>query len=121
MADVLVTEILPHDQALHIVVRKRSLDEVSTRVLIDDVLTAAAEKPGVPIVLDMSKVRFAPSVALGSLVRLSKSFRLDHRRIALIGLDKRVLEAIRVTHLHTILEIHDTLEQVLRVPPTRRI
>ena len=113
MSDELVTEIQAHDQVLLVAVHKRSLDEASTRQLVDDVLTAAGRTPRVPIVLDLSRVRFAPSVALGSLAQLGKSFRLDRRRIALIGVDRRIVETIRVTQLHQVLEIHDTLEQVI--------
>lgn len=108
-----ITEVRPHQQVLLIVVRKRSLDESSSRGLSDEVLTAAAQRPGVPVVLDLSLVRFAPSVALGQLVQLTKGLRLEGRRVALIGIDERVLQAIRVTNLHTVLEIHDALEQVL--------
>ncbi len=70
-----------------------------------------------PIVLDMSRVKFAPSVALGSLVHLSKSFRLEGRRVALIGVDQRVRGTIQVTQLHKVLEIHDTIAQLLATPP----
>ncbi len=113
MADGTVTEIQPHERALLILVKKAALDEAATRELADDVLTAAAQRPGVPIVLDLSRVRFAPSVALGVLVQLSRSFKLDGRRIALIGVEERVLGAIRITQLHRALEIGDTLEQVV--------
>jgi len=108
-----VTEIRQHEQVLLIAVLKRSLDDDSSRKMADDVLTAVAARPNVPIVLDLSKVQFAPSVTLGSLVQLSKSLKLDGHRIALIGVNKRTLEAIRVTRLHTVLEMHDTLEQVI--------
>ncbi len=113
MSEQTVCAVQPNEQALVILVQKRSLDAPSTRQLVDDVLTLAAGRPGVPIVLDLSRVRFAPSVALGSLVQLSKSFKLDGRRIALIGIDRHVLEAIRITRLDTVLEIHDTLDGVI--------
>ena len=113
MAQSTVTEIHARDDVLHIVVKKRALNESSTRELVDDVHTAAVEHLGIPIVLDLSMVKFAPSVALGSLVQLSKSFEFDGRRIALIGVDRNVRDAIRVTHLDKMLEIHDTLEQVV--------
>jgi anti-anti-sigma factor len=113
MPDEPVTEIQAHDQVLLVAVQKRSLDEAATRQLVDDVLTAAGQTPRVPIVLDLSRVRFAPSVALGSLVQLAKSFKLDRRRIALIGVDRRIYQTIRVTQLHEVLEIRDSLEQVI--------
>lgn len=113
MAHSTVTEIHKRDDVLHIVINKRALNESSTRELVDSVHTAAVEHVGLPIVLDLSKVRFAPSVALGSLVQLSKSFEFDNRRIALIGVDRNVRDAIRVTHLDKMLEIHNTLDDVL--------
>ena len=116
-----VTEIRPHDQVLLIAVLKKSLDDESARELADDVLTAAAERPRVPIVLDMNRVRFAPSAALGSLVKLSRGFTLDGRRLALIGINPRVLGAIKVTGLDTVLEIHTTLDQLIGVTPPGRM
>lgn len=118
MSDESVTEIQAHDHVLLIAVHRRSLDEASTRQLVDDVLTAAARTPRLPIVLDLSRVRFAPSAALGSLVHLAKSFKLDRRRIALIAVDPRIVETIRVTQLHQVLEIRDTLEQVIATSDT---
>ena len=47
-----------------------------TQALVDELLTAAAVTPSVPIVLDLSTVKFAPSVALGALVQLTKSLAL---------------------------------------------
>jgi anti-anti-sigma factor len=113
MSDEAVFEIKPHDQVVLIVVRKRILDEPSTRKLTDGVLTAAAETPRLPVVLDLGQVKFAPSVALGSLVQLSNSFKFDRRRIVLIGIGPRIYDAMRVTRLDKVLEIHDTLEQVI--------
>lgn len=117
MPEAGVTEIQPHEQVLLVRVKRSSLDETSTRTLVSDVLAAAAIKPHVPIVLDLSRVRFAPSVSLGLLVQLSRSFKLDGRRIAMIGIDERVLGVIRVTRLDTVLEIHDTLDQVIDATP----
>jgi anti-anti-sigma regulatory factor len=48
---------------------------------------------------------------------MSKSFKLDGRRLALIGVDRRVRETIGVTRLDRILEIHRTLDDVLGAAP----
>ncbi len=105
-----VTEILPHDQVLLVNVLARSLNETTTEQLVDDVLCAASERIGIPIAIDMTRVKFAPSVALGALVRLTKSFTFENRRIAIIGADRRVREVINVTRLDKLLELHDKLE-----------
>ncbi len=117
MSEQPVTEVRPHERVLLIEIVKRSLDEGSARQLADNVLTAAAAKPNLPVVLDLTHLSFAPSAAIGSLIRLSRSFKLDGRRLALIGIQPRVLGAIKVTRLDAILEIHDSVEQVLAARP----
>ncbi|MBK8270014.1 MAG: anti-sigma factor antagonist [Planctomycetes bacterium] len=117
MSEAAVTQVMPHDQVLLIAVTRRTLDDVSTAELVESVSTLAAEKHMVPIVLDISRVKFAPSVALGSLVHLSKSFRMVGRRVAIIGVDPRVRGAIQVTQLNKVLEIHETVAQVLSTLP----
>ncbi len=109
-----IIEVRPHDQVLLIEIKRRSLDDASARELADNVLTEAAAKPRIPVVLDMTQLGFAPSAAIGSLVRLSRSFKLDGRRLILVGLHPRVLGAIKVTRLDAVLEIHDTLDQFSR-------
>ena len=116
MTDGAVTAIVPHDEVLLIAVNTRTLNAASTEALTDAIQEAAANRPGVPIVIDLAKVKFAPSVALGALVQTTKSFSLDGRRIALIGVDVRVLDAITVTRLDRILDIYRTLEAFLDHP-----
>ena len=72
MPDSSVTEVKPHDEVLLIEVCKRTLNDISTRALVDEVYTAAGQYPKKPIVLDLGRVKFAPSVALGSLVQLAE-------------------------------------------------
>ena len=66
-----ITAIVPHDTVLHIVVQKRSLTAMTTEALTDNILVAAAEHPGLPIVLDLTKVTFAPSVAMANMSDLA--------------------------------------------------
>lgn len=114
MAEESVIQIIDHPKVNLLAVARRSLDDSATRVLTDEILTAAAHKPHLPLVLDMSQVKFAPSVALGALVQVSKSLRLDQRRIALVGIHHRILDTIRVTRLHEVLEIHSTVDAFLK-------
>ncbi len=113
MPDSSVTEVKPHDQVLLIEVCKRTLNDISTRALVNDVYTAAGQYPKKPIVLDLGRVRFAPSVALGSLVQLSKSFQIDGRRVVLVSVDQRLRDSIRVTRLDKVLEIHGTVDDFI--------
>ncbi|MCG3136489.1 MAG: hypothetical protein HJJLKODD_00323 [Phycisphaerae bacterium] len=119
MTEEIVSLIQPHDRYLIIAVQKRTLDDSAVRQLVDEIYTAAPNHPTLPIVLDMSKVKFAPSIALGSLVQMTKSFALDGRRLVLIGVDARLRSAVRVTRLDSILEIYNQLydlEQAINRP-----
>lgn len=112
MASDAVTEVVPHDDYLIVKILKRTLDDASTRTLLDDVQVAAAERIGVPIVLDLSDVKFAPSVALGSLVQLTNSFKFEERRIILIGVSHKIMGPIKVTRLDKVLEIRNGLDDI---------
>jgi anti-anti-sigma factor len=112
MSDVIETVV--HEHALVVTILRSRLDDASSRELLEEVLAEAAFKPSVPVVLDMTRVRFAPSVALSAILKLSKSFKLDGRRIALCGVHQRVVDTMRVARLHTVLEVYDTLEQALQ-------
>lgn len=119
MADEPVVRIEPHEEVLHVVVLRRSLDSIASEAMTEEVLAAAAARPGVPVVMDVSQVRFAPSVALGGLVQMSHSLRLEGRRLALFGVQRRVYDTILVAHLDQVLEIHPSLEDALK-PRTER-
>jgi len=107
-----VTTVVPHDKCVLLAVQKSSLDEMAAEKLMDEVQTEAANAGGKPVVLDLSRVRFAPSVALGTLVKLTRSFQLDGRRLVLVGVDPRVRGAMQVTRLEDLLEIRDSIDQV---------
>ncbi|MBP7933534.1 MAG: STAS domain-containing protein [Phycisphaerae bacterium] len=106
------TEILPHESVLLVRVCKPILDEATMRKLVVDVRAAAAKRTGVPIVLDVSRVHFAPSGSLGLLVQLAQRLRLEGRRLVLVNLDPHLLTTIRVTHLDSVIEIHDSVDRV---------
>ncbi|HOW73690.1 MAG TPA: STAS domain-containing protein [Phycisphaerae bacterium] len=107
------TEVCPHEHVLLIAVLSHSLDEATMTKLSVDVMTAAGKRPQVPVVLDVSRVRFAPSVALGLLVQLSRGLKLEGRRLALVGVQPRLLATIRVTRLDSQMEIYDNVNQVV--------
>lgn len=107
-----VTEIVPNEKYLVVRVLKSALDDASTSQLLEDVQTAAPDKPGVPIVIDLGGVKFAPSVALGSLVQLTNSFKFEERRFVLIGVSDRIMGPIRVTRLDRVLEIRDSIDDI---------
>src|SRR3954452_10649401 len=97
MSDTSVISVEAGDRALVIAVLRRGLDEETTRKLDAEVSAAAANAPGKPIILDLSKLEFAPSVALGVLVRLVKDFKFFGRRVIVTGVGQRVRGSMNVT------------------------
>lgn len=112
MSDESVTSLQPCDEAVIVLVECRQLGERAANTMVEDVYTAVAGSH-LPVILDLTKVKFAPSSALGALVRLRKSFKLDGRRLIVTGADTRILGALTVTRLISVLEIRKTIDDAL--------
>lgn len=112
MSDGKLLTLETRDKALIATVQVHALDEVATTGVQDALLRAAGSIPA--IVLDLTKVDFAPSIALGALVKLTKTLKLDGHRLILVGVQQRVRGAIAVTRLDKLLEIHPTVADALK-------
>ena len=81
---------------------------------IADSLQAVGQSPHVKLILDVAKVKFINSVALGSLVVLLRRVKQNKGRLALVGLGGHCRNVMEVTGLHRVFELHDTLESAVR-------
>ena len=108
-----LTSIEPHQQVVHVLVMRRALSDGSSHQLLDEVNSAAAANPRLPVVLDMLKVEFTPSSVLGALVSLSSGMKLDGRRFILVHVDRRVRGTLSVTRLDKKLEMFETLDDAV--------
>jgi anti-sigma B factor antagonist len=105
--------IEPHDQIILAVLQTTRMDEESARVIQAEILTAAAQTPDRPVVLDMSKVDFMPSLSLGVLVALVRKFKPENQRFILVGLQPAVRETLTLCRLIKVFEIYDTVGDAL--------
>lgn len=110
--DVTATQV--RESALVATVQRAALDERSATSLEQEVSTVAGQNPGLPVVLDLGRVTFAPSVALGALVRLRNGFRFESRRLILVNVTKAVRDTLAVTRLDRVLEIQPSVEAALK-------
>lgn len=78
---------------------------------VDQALTTA---PELPFVLDMANVGHIGSLAIGVLVGLNKEFVNRGQRLVFAGLQSHLYGAIKVTHLHKVLEIVPDVPAALR-------
>lgn len=113
MSEGPVTDVAPHERVLHIRILKRAMDDTCAETVLTDVEAAAEATPDKPIILDMTQVTFAPSVALGVLIKLNREFKLQGRRFALVGVQRRVYEALQVTQMHKVIPLFDNLQAAL--------
>ena len=102
------------DDVVVIRVQVRDLDEAHTKAVHADVNAAAAESPGLPFILDLSSVKFLPSITLGAMVRLGQSFRARNQRLLLTGLQPTIRQVLTITKLDRMFEIQDDVDAALR-------
>ena len=84
-----------------------SFDEDNVRRFQSEVRTASSANAGLPVVLDLAKVNFMPSMSLAALIRLTTEFRGSKQRLVLAGLQPQVREVFVLTRLDRLFEIQD--------------
>lgn len=109
-----VISVEPHEKVVHALVKPRRLETATAADLDQEVTQAAMAAPNLPIVLDFSNVKFAPSVALGALVNLFKAMKMANRRAFLVGVNHQIRGALSVTRIDTLIDIRDNLAHVLK-------
>lgn len=100
-------------------VQAQRLDDESTRRLHADVLAAAAQAAHLPLIIDLSRVDFMPSLSLAAMVRLATDFRSRQQRLMLAALHSDVRKLFVLTRLDRLMELHDDVEAALRTVRVR--
>jgi anti-sigma B factor antagonist len=113
MSDQQVTSISRRDDVVVAVVEQAEMDEVATGKMQAEVLAGAEQAKELPVVLDLSKVSFFPSLSLGAVVVLLNTLKKKGQKLILVGLQPPVREALAVTRLDKLFEIRDDVEEVL--------
>jgi anti-anti-sigma factor len=104
----------PHTEAVWAAVQPRDLTETAIEEMQRDVLAAAAQKPKLPVVLDLAKVEFVPSMGLAALVSMMRSLKKDGHRFVLASVHPHVRNLLTVTRLDKLFEIHANFEAALK-------
>jgi anti-sigma B factor antagonist len=102
------------DDVIVIKVEARNLDEDNTKRVHAEIHAAVEESPTLPFVLDLSNVKFLPSLTLGAMVRLGNEFRSRNQRLLLASLQPTVRQVVTITRLDRIFEIHDDVESAIK-------
>ncbi len=109
-----VIEVVPHERVLHVRVLPRRLDTGKAEELENAVSHAALSRPAVPLVLDLSAVKFAPSIALGVFVNMLRGMSMSNRKTFFIGVNHQLRGTLAVTRLDAMITVRESLADVLR-------
>ena len=92
-------------------IERAQMDDEHARSMRTEVARAAEQTPGLPVVLDMSKVEILMSISIGLLIALLQKFKAEGRRFILAGLQPKVRETLTICRLDKLFEICDSVEE----------
>ena len=72
------------------------------------------------VILDMARVDYVDSSGVGAIAQIQKSFQLEHRRLALVGLTPRVRQALEITHVLKMLTVFATASEAANALTSHR-
>src|SRR5262245_28443225 len=113
MSEPQIASIEPHEEAVWAIIRHPALDDAMIDRMQAEVTAAAAQQPKLPVILDLSDVKFVPSSGLGALVTLLRSLKQHGQRFILVGLYPEVRTVLAVTRIDKLLEIYPRFEDAL--------
>jgi len=108
-ATVVSVERLPSAVVIHVLpaeLRKGEVDAICGAIDVEE----AAAGPALPFILDLSKVAFMNSLAMGTLIGLNTEFRTRGQRLIFAGLQPNVQQSIAFTRMDKLMEIAPNLE-----------
>jgi anti-sigma B factor antagonist len=96
----------------HVVTVSGELDLVTAPGLRDELVRAWSEGAN-EIVVDLLRVPFVDSVALGVLVEASKQTASRGGAFSIVSEDRRIARVVEITGLGRVLRLHPTLREAL--------
>ncbi len=90
--------------------RLDSLDGPHLKDLVKDI----CQESGIKLVIDLEKTLFLDSSGCGGLVSSLKTLLSTNGEMRIARPNPKCLEILRLTRLHRIFEIHDSLESAIK-------
>ena len=81
---------------------------------LKDVVKNICQEPGIKMVIDMEKTLFLDSSGCGGLVSSLKTLLNSNGEMRIARPNPKCLEILRLTRLHRIFEIHDSVEAAVQ-------
>jgi anti-anti-sigma factor len=89
------------------------LTETHITAVRTEMAPVVAQSAGAPIIIDMSKIKFVPSLTLGILVKLSTEFRSRKQPLFLVSLQPVIRQVFSVTRLDKMFSIQESAQTAL--------
>ncbi len=91
----------------------RKILEVSIRNIGDELSVLVDAQDAIRLVLSFKNVDHISSAALGMLISVQKAVRQKQGKLFLADLEPRIYEVFKITGLHKLFEIHETVDRVM--------
>jgi len=111
MSDLMEINVVVQEELISAQLQCRELDEQHAENMHEKIKEACEQTPQLPLVLEMSKVKFVPSLSLGALVTLLQTMKQNNRRFILAGLQPNVRESLTICRLNKLFEICDSIDE----------
>ena len=105
MSEIPVPSVEQLPQAVVVHVQSTELRKPEVDAICSAIDGARATAASLPFVLDMARVTFAGSMALGVLVGLSQEFRSRQQPLIFVNLRPDVRQSMEISRINRVLEI----------------
>lgn len=105
-------EHLPHAIVVHVLASHLGKEEVDQ--ICNSIDHARLTAPMLPFIIDMAKVDFAGSLAMGVLIGLNKEFKTRNQRLLFVNIQPNLRQAISVVRMDRLIEIINDLPGALK-------
>jgi len=109
-ASVVSVERLPRAVVFHVLAAELRKDEVEA---ICGAVDAEQPAAALPFILELSKVAFMGSLAMGVLIGLNKEFVNRGQRLIFASLQPNVLQSISMSRINKLMEIAPNLDAAM--------
>lgn len=114
MSEPAATIVDQQADAVIIRVQAADMDETNARRVQAEVSVAAGNAPQCPVVLDLTQVRFLPSLSLAALIRVHTECRARQQQLMLTGLRPELRNVLLITRLDRLFDLHPDVDAALR-------
>ncbi len=90
------------------------LDTEELKIIEDELIGMAREKPGFRLVIDFHNVQTLSSQMLGALLKVGEQLKTTQGQLGLCNLNGKIKEAFEITNLKKVFKIYDSQSAAIK-------